>query len=193
MRRIIGKWHLPLLHILAKEAGSEDLFFNLDYSAGARCVGRAAHSFVMPLKFTRPTLSVEALLSQAKVHNPQLIASVRSSGDAELDRASLQKTQNELDSKVMLGPWEASDLPSWVAVVSRRFPIWEHHGSAGRRKCRNIDEMSESLVNATVEDYETYVPRGIEHILALIRHLQVRFGLGVQLEGFTADFKAAYR
>lgn len=193
VRRIIGKWHLPLLHILAKEAGSEDLFFNLDYSAGVRCVGRAAHSFVMPLKFTRPTLSVEALLSQAKVRNPQLIASVRSSGDAELDRASLQKTQNELDSKVMLGPWEASDLPSWVAVVSRRFPIWEHHGSAGRRKCRNIDEMSESLVNATVEDYETYVPRGIEHILALIRHLQVRFGLGVQLEGFTADFKAAYR
>ena len=37
------------------------------------------------------------------------------------------------------------------------------------------------------------MPRGIEHILALIRHLQVRFGLGVQLEGFTADFKAAYR
>ena len=79
VRRIIGKWHLPLLHILAKEAGSEDLFFNLDYSAGVRCVGRAAHSFVMPLKFTRPTLSVEALLSQAKVRNHQLIASVRSS------------------------------------------------------------------------------------------------------------------
>eukprot|EP00435_Cladocopium_sp_Y103_P016649 s3381_g4.t1 len=148
----------------------KDLFFNLDYSAGVRCVGRAAHSFVMPLKRARPTLTVDALLSQAKVRNPQLIASVRSSGDAELDRASLQKAQKELDSKAMLGPWEASNLPSWVAIVSRRFPIWEHHGSAGRWKCRNIDEMSESMVNATAQ-----------------------FGLGVQLEGFSADFSAAYR
>ena len=34
VRRIIGKWHLPLLHILAKEAGSEDLFFPKQFTVG---------------------------------------------------------------------------------------------------------------------------------------------------------------
>ena len=55
---------------------------------------------------------------------------------AEAER-SLQKMQQELDDGLMLGPWEASALPEWVAVVSRRFPIWEHHGAQPTRKCRN--------------------------------------------------------
>ena len=193
VRKIIGNWHLPLMHVLAMEAGSEDLFFNLDFSCGVRCVGRAAHSFVMPLKVTRPLMTLQELLFQAKTRNRVLLASVRSSGDVELDEASLAKTKQELDAGVMLGPWPADRLPDCVAVVSRRFPIWEHHGPQARRKCRNIDEMSESFLNSTVEDFETDTPRGIERILALVRVLQHLFGTDVTLCGFTADFKSAYR
>ena len=69
VRKIIGNWHLPLMHVLAMEAGSEDLFFNLDFSCGVRCVGRAAHSFVMPLKVTRPLMTLQELLFQAKTRN----------------------------------------------------------------------------------------------------------------------------
>ena len=193
VRRIIGKWHLPLMHVLAKEAGSEDMFFCLDFTAGLTCAGRAAHSFVLPLKITKPALSVQELLRNAPARNAELLAAVRSSGDIDLDRASLLKTQQEIDAGLMLRPWDASALPSWVTVVSRRFPIWEHHGAQAQRKCRNIDEMSESGLNSTVEDFETYIPRGIEHILALVRSLQQLFSSQTQLLGYTADFKAAYR
>jgi hypothetical protein len=79
-----------------------------------------------------------------------------------------------------------------MRVISRRFPIWERHGSSAR-KCRNIDEMSESGINSTVEDFETYVPKGIEHILALLVLLQHIFGHDFEFHGWTADFKHAYR
>ena len=175
VRRIIGSWHLPLMHVLAKEAGSEDKFFCLDYSGGVPCAGRAAHSFVLPLKATKPAWTIQELLLQAPARNAELLAAVRSSGDPELDKASLLKTQQELDAGLMLGPWEATALPDWVAVVSRRFPIWEHHGAQAQKKCRNIDEMSESGLNSTVEDFETYIPHGIEHILALVRYSRICF------------------
>lgn len=138
-------------------------------------------------------MTVHDLVGQAPRRNAQLLAAVRFCGDNELDKASLLKTEQELDSGLMLGPWEASSVPSWVTVISRRFPIWEHHGEQSERKCRNIDEMSESLLNSTVEDFETYIPHGIEHILALVRVLQQVFSTEVKMAGYTADFKAAYR
>ena len=190
VRRIIGTWHLPLMHVMTKEAGSEDKFFCLDFTAGL--TGRAAHSFVLPLKITKPALSVRELIRNAPARNAELLAAVRSSGDIDLDRASLLKTQQEIDAGLMLGPWDASALPYWLTVVSRCFPIWEHHGAQAQRKCRNIDDMSESGLT-TVEDFEAYIPRGIAHILALVRSLQHLFSSHTQLLGYTADFKAAYR
>ena len=59
--------------------------------------------------------------------------------------------------------------------------------------CRNIDEMYESELNSTVEDFETYVPKGIEHVLALIVLLKQLFGRDAQLEGWTSDCKGACR
>ena len=66
-------------------------------------------------------------------------------------------------------------------------------GAKGTKKCRNIDEMSESEINGTVEDYETYIPKGIECILALVAVLWSLFGKDIGLQGWTSDFKAAYR
>ena len=184
---------MPLLHVLAIEAGSEDMFFTLDYSLGVTSLGRALPSFVMPLKITKPLLTVEDLRAQAPARTALLLQSVRSSGDADLDEESLKKTQAEIDSGIMLGPWRASRLPKALRVVSRRFPIWENHGASGQRKCRNLDDMSESNINPTVEDYETYVPKGVECILALIVLLRSLFGGDINMLGWTADFKAAYR
>ena len=110
VRQIIGRWHLPLMHILAKEAGSEDKFFCLDYSGGVPCAGRAAHSFVLPLKVTKPALTIHDLLLQAPSRNAELLAAVRSSGDPELDKASLLKTQQELDAGLMLGPFGGNGI-----------------------------------------------------------------------------------
>ena len=53
--------------------------------------------------------------------------------------------------------------------------------------------MSESGLNGSVEDYESYAPKGIEHIMALVVLLIQFFGPQVELLGWTADFKAAYR
>jgi len=193
VRNVIGKWHMPLMHVLASEAGSLDIFFSLDTSLGLPCVGRAAHSFVMPLKILRPLCTVPALLAAAAVKNQKLLRSITTSGDVELDKASSAKTQAELDSGVMLGPWRTNRLPAWLKVISRRFPIWEQHGQAAEKKCRNIDDLSESGLNGSIEDYETYIPKGIEYIIALVVLIRNIFGVGVSLLGWTADFKGAYR
>ena len=134
VRKIIGNWHLPLLHVLAVEAGCPDLFFALDISLGLPTMGRAAHSFSMPLKATRASMSLSELHAQAAQRNQQLLSSIRTSGDEELDVASAAKTKAEVDSGVMLGPWPAGNLPAWVRTISRRFPIWECHGPSGQKK-----------------------------------------------------------
>ena len=46
-----------------------------------------------------------------------------------LDEASYAKTKQELDAGIMLGLWSAVEFPDFVKVVSKRFPIWEHHGA----------------------------------------------------------------
>ena len=166
VRNIIGSWHMPLLHVLALEAGSEDLFFTIDMSMGVTSLGRAMHSFVMPLKVTRPIHSPAELREMASRRNQELLARVRSSGDNDLDMASLAKTQAEIDSGIMLGPWPRSQLPEDLRIISRRFPIWEYHGAKGERKCRNLDDMSESGLNASVEDYESYSPKGHASVFA---------------------------
>ena len=112
VRKLIGAWHMPLMHVLAFEAGSEDLFFTSGYSVGVTSLGRAMHSVVMPLKNTRPLRSVEDLHAQASSRTAALLRSVRSSGDAILDAESLRKTHAEIDAGTMLGPWRAARLPS---------------------------------------------------------------------------------
>ena len=128
VRKIVGGWHMPLIHVLAFEAGSQDLFFALDNSLGVSIVGRAMHSFVMPLRITRPIITVAEMEQHALQRNQLLLQSVRSSGDTELDEANYAKTKQELASGIMLGPWSADQLPRCLKVVSRRFPIWERHG-----------------------------------------------------------------
>ena len=142
----------------------------------------------MPLKVTRPLSSVSDLHGQAAARTARLLKSIHSSGDAHLDVESLRRTQAEVDAGIMMGPWPSDHLPSWLRVVSR-CPIWENHGSAGTRKCCNFYDMSDSNVNSTVEDYESYAPKGIEHIMALVGLLRGMFGDNIDLLGWTADFK----
>ena len=192
LAKIVGHWNMPLILTLGREAGIPDRFFGLDVSRGLQQLGRPGHSFNMPLRRRAPRCSKEELLEHAPRANARIISSVGPSGDPELDEYSFMQTQKEIESGTMLGPWPASSPPASIKVVSRRFAHWEHHGLSGKRKCRNLDEFSESGVNDTVDDYETYVPKGIETILALVVLLQRVFG-NIPLEGWTSDFKSAYR
>ena len=88
-----------------------------------------------PLKITRPLITLADLESRALRRNKLVPESIQSSGDAVLDEASYAKTNQELDAGIMLGPWSAEEIPDFLKVVSRRFPIWEHHGAKGVRKC----------------------------------------------------------
>ena len=85
------------------------------------------HSFVMPLQIARPFVTLAELESRALRRNKLFLELIQSSGDAVLDEASYAKTKQELNAGIMLGPWSAEEFPDFVRVVSKRFPIWEHH------------------------------------------------------------------
>ena len=87
------------------------------------------YSFVMPLTITRPLITLAELESRALRRNKLILYLIQSSCDAVLDGAGYAKTKQEFDAGIMLGPWSAAELPDFVKVVSRRFPIWEHHGA----------------------------------------------------------------
>ena len=81
---------------------------------------------------------------------------------------------------------------SFASMYRCGVPTISNYGAQAIKKCRNIDEMSESMLNTTAEDYETYSPKGNTHALPLARLLRHSFGASIELAGFTADFKAAF-
>ena len=103
---------MSLLHVLAIEPSSEDLFFFLDYSMGATSLGRGTHSFVMPWNISRPLVSLAELQRTGRARRERLLASIRSSGDPESDSASLAKTAAEIEQRMIKGPWRAECLPT---------------------------------------------------------------------------------
>ena len=118
-----------------------------------------------------------------------MLASIRSSGDDEIDREVFSKKQDEVDCGWLEGPLEAHDLEE-TAVISRRFGIRQSSGDVV--KIRLIDDFTTSNVNQTVQVENAPKLHTLDVVAALSMELLRQHG-DVEWLGKTIDLSSAYR
>lgn len=137
-----------------------------------------------PAKITEGELALSAKASRVA-----LLASIRSSGDDEIDREVFSKTQDEVACGWLEGPIEESSLEA-SAVISRRFGIRQSSGEVA--KIRLIDDFTASNVNQTVQVENSPKLHTLDIVAALCMELLRQHG-GAEWVGKTIDLSSAYR
>ena len=137
-----------------------------------------------PAKITEGELAVSARASRVA-----LLASVRSSGDLEIDNEVFSKTMDEVACGWLEGPLELSSLGD-DAVVGRRFGIRQTSGDVA--KIRLIDDFTASNVNQTVQVDNLPKLHTLDIVAALCMEL-LRLPGDEAWVGKTIDLSSAYR
>ena len=120
----------------------------------------ALESNTFTKRFRPAHLPTDALRGVAKLARTALLASVRGSGDKDLDVAVYEETRKELDKGFLSGPIDPNVLPEG-ATLTRRFGVKQ------KEKVRPIDDCRASLVNASVTQAEVVSIHGVHHIPAI--------------------------
>ena len=82
---------------------------------------------------------IETSLDNVVDHNCNVLASVRSTGDASADELAWSKSQREFETGGLLGPWNSlGEIPFEHFKLLQRFVIREQHGGQ-EATVRNID------------------------------------------------------
>eukprot|EP00435_Cladocopium_sp_Y103_P066069 s1270_g28.t1 len=157
--------------------------------AGIELAGAAPYVDCFDPSFKPAKMTVGELGVGARAARVALFASVRSSGDADLDTEVLAKTLAELECGWLEGPFDPADLPP-NAVVSRRFGIKQVSGEVC--KVRLIDDFTASGVNATVQ-VETSNKLHTLDVAASICMELLKRSSDNDWVGKTVDLSAAYR
>ena len=119
---------------------------------------------------TPPKYPIDALKADCGSHNSKLISRCRPSGYDKLDNAAWEKTEDQLSSQMIFGPFfDLQDVPFPFVRLFRRFNTWEQHGGAENPTVRLTDDA-----------------------LAGGRMVQERFPQSA-LSQFPSDFKKAYK
>ena len=119
-----------------------DLFF------GLLQLGWAMPAPTMQLREAPPEYPIEALKTDCGSHNSKLISRCRPSGDDKLDNTAWEKTEEELSSEMILGPFfNLQDVPFPCVRLLRQFGTWEQHGGAENPTVRLIDDALEGGQN----------------------------------------------
>jgi len=137
-----------------------------------------------PARITESELALSARASRVA-----LLASVRSSGDAEIDSEVYNKTMDEVACGWLEGPLDLSSLGD-DAVVSRRFGIRQASGEV--TKIRLIDDFTASNVNQTVQVDNAPKLHTLDIVAALCMEL-LRLPCDDAWVGKTIDLSSAYR
>ena len=152
--------------------------------SGTELVGEVGITGIFESRFKPADITVSELKQSAYSESRAMFNSARSSGDDEIDLAVLEKTQEEVQSGWAHGPIPFEELPPH-AILSRRF------GLKQPGKIRLIDDLSGSLVNATVQTNESPKPHTTDMVAALSLEL-LRSG-HKEVLGRAYDLKAAYK
>ena len=177
-------WREMLMHY-----GYPDISVFDEVVNGTDLVGAVPAMPYFDASFKPAKMTVEELGASATSIRKSLLASIRSSGDADIDHEVYSKTLDELGCGWLEGPIEPGSLPS-LAIVSRRFGIKQTSGET--TKIRLIDDFSASGVNSTVQVENAPKLHTLDVVAALCMEL-LRAGPGEQLVGKTVDLSSAYR
>ena len=115
------------------------------------------------------------------------------SGDDKLDRAAFQKTMDEVEAGVCIGPFASlGEMLVELPCLAPRVGIWECHGQAEAPTVRNIDNLLMGGQNATAGTVHSHRPTDVDGLTAQTRAVAVKFPCS-KLLGWTADFGKAYK
>eukprot|EP00434_Breviolum_minutum_P011523 symbB.v1.2.010159.t3/scaffold660.1/size175713/16 len=176
---------LSLFQDMLNDIGYDDKSIPSEMCVGFRLAGPIPPSPVFKKKRTSATLSVNDLRHSAHVTRQGIILSTVSSGDDELDLALQAATDKELEKGWLWGPIDFSSLPE-TACVSRRFGIWQGG------KCRPIDNLKESGINATTSAADTITVHTADYTAAGIAY-KMSCGTTDELSIKTWDLRKAYK
>ena len=159
-REVLGPKRLLLFKWLLDISNFADTELFNDLCNGFDLTGTLPESHTFAKRFKPAHLPTETLRSVAKMARSALLASVRGSGDSELDRGVYEATQKEIEKGFLSGPVDPLSLPEG-ATLTRRFGVKQ------KGKIRPIDDYRASLVNASVTQAEAVSIHGVDHIAAL--------------------------
>ena len=176
---VVTSWMDPKLVV--------DLFF------GLRQLGWAMPAPTMQLRGAPPEYPIEVLKADCGNHNSKLISRCRPSGDDKLDKAAWEKTEEELSSEMILGPFfDLQDVPFPNVSLLRRFGTWEQHGGAENPTVRLFDDALEGGQNGATGSKITHRPTDLDSWATQCRMVQERFPQSA-LSQFPRNFKKAYK
>ena len=136
-------------------------------------------------KVFRPSdITEEFLRGNATQNRKAIFHATRSSGDAEIDEVVYSKTLEEVSTGWLVGPLEFDTLPK-EAIVSMRFGLRQPN------KIRLIDNFSGSMVNATVQSFESPKPHTTDVVASVL--LSLLDCKNKQFLGRAYNLKSAYR
>ena len=184
LSRILAPKRILLWEEMLREANYPDMGVVNELLHGTELVGSVPASGIFEAKFKPADMSVEQLQAMSFRDRIRNFYSSRSSGDDEVDRIVYEKTLEEVSSGWAVGPIPLCDLPQ-QCVLSRRFGLHQPN------KIRLIDDLSGSLINATVQTVESPKPHTTDVVASGV--LELLKNRNSEVLGRAFDLKSAYR
>ena len=145
---ILKSKRVSLFAKMLAAAGHEDESIAKEMRSGFLLGGPIPRSEAFRVKRTSASLTMDDLRGQAPRLRQGILASTKSSGDAELDAATYEATISEVDRGWLEGPLPESSLGP-RSLATRRFGIRQG------QKIRPIDNYLESGMNSTSSATDT--------------------------------------
>ena len=164
LRKILSPKRLLVFREMLAELDYPDLGVFDEIACGTGLAGSVPDSGLFEKVFRPCEITEEQLRSGAEHNRKSIFYSCRGSGDQDVDKVVYEKTIEEVNSGWLRGPFEISSLPS-DAIINRRFGLKQPN------KVRLIDDFSGSLVNSTVQSFESPKPHSRDVIASVVLSL----------------------
>ena len=126
---VLSRKNLALIREINFVVRCPDFSSVLDLVWGLPMAGWARHSPCLVQRVSSLPEPLSASLDGVYLHNLNVLASVRSTGDHDADLLAWSKCQKEFDTGGLLGPWhDLSCIPYEDFRLLQRFIIHEQHG-----------------------------------------------------------------
>ena len=166
-RGVLASKRLRLFHWILQDIHHGDKSLVQDVSQGFSLIGRLPSSNVFKTKFKPASVTEAMLRAGAERARDALMATVRSSGDPDVDEGVLKATEKEVELGYVEGPISMADVPP-CATVTRRFGVRQGEALEGDPKIRPIDDYKAWMVNGAVTQSEQVPVHTLDAIAAML-------------------------
>ena len=188
IERLISDVNGPLLDLLLREAAHKDVECCEAMRRGFPLLGELPFTHNGSAERIEASDSAESLREVARVHNEEVISSLR--GDP-LSAELFKLTQKDAD----LGRMTALEAPDRCATsrcrFAKRIAVQQGMRADGTVKVRAVDDLTRSGTNACTEVTEKLSCDGVDTFVGLLRAYQRESGVAPHI--YKADIDSAYR